>query len=137
MRENKDEDKIILEPGYVLKSKLAVGSGLMVKEWTSKLHAKLVKDWPQYKFRVKFTKSNEMVIQFLKPAAVTANGINAPLNVLFPPPNNMLNKYMHTLAQHGLANEFGLKKRGDRWNIYEVSRLYTLFAHVTSCSIRT
>lgn len=98
-----------------MKKNLNVGAGLQVKEWTKQIHAKLVKDWPQYKFRVKFTKSNELVIQFLKPEP-SGSG----LNVIFPPPNNMLNKYMHTLAQHGLACQFGLKKRGDRWNILEV-----------------
>jgi len=100
-----------------MKNHLNVGAGLQVKEWTKQIHAKLVKDWPQYKFRVKFTKSNELVIQFLKPEP---GGLGGGLNVIFPPPNNMLNKYMHTLAQHGLACQFGLKKRGDRWNILEV-----------------
>eukprot|EP01032_Pedospumella_encystans_P009879 gene9879-11593_t len=117
VRDNKDDDKIILEPGYVMKNHLNVGAGLQVKEWTKQIHAKLVKDWPQYKFRVKFTKSNELVIQFLKPEP---GGPGGGLNVIFPPPNNMLNKYMHTLAQHGLACQFSLKKRGDRWNILEV-----------------
>lgn len=136
VRDNSEEDKIILEPGYVLESKLNATSGLQVKEWTQKIHTKLVKDWSQYKFRVKFTKSNELVIQFQKPtnatittATATAAGGEggagnkascAPLNVIFPPPNNTLNKYMHNLATHGLASTFGLKKRGDRWNIIEV-----------------
>lgn len=124
LRDNSDDDKIILEPGYILQSKLNAASGLQVKEWTQKIHAKLVRDWSQYKFRVKFTKSNELVIQFQKPvpapSAEANKSTSAPLNVIFPPPNNTLNKYMHNLATHGLAGAFGLKKRGDRWNIIEV-----------------
>ena len=140
MRDNSNDDKIILEPGYVLQNKLNVGSGLVVKNWIECIHAQLVQDWPLYQFRVKFTKSNELLIQFIKPNYInilqntTTNSHNSqnpdinsynspnpgPLNVPFPPPNNALNKYMHYLASHGLCSEYKLKKRGDRWNIYEV-----------------
>jgi hypothetical protein len=35
--------------------------------------------------------------------------------IIFPPPNNLLNKYMVNMAKHGVACEFDLKRRGDRY----------------------
>lgn len=60
-------------------------------------------------------------------------------DVIFPPPNNVLNRYMNQMAKHGLAFEvalsslqmryerwqgrnsiqYKLRRRGDRWNVLE------------------
>lgn len=133
-------EKCVLETGFVQQQSLnAVESGLQVQQWAKQLHAQLTRDWRLYKFKIKFTKSNELLIQFLKPATVTATttrvagvvpGLDDPqscyvepdrrtgggmmlaggdpasqlqakvgagynsLNVLFPPPNSLLTKYM-------------------------------------------
>jgi hypothetical protein len=127
-------EKCVLETGFVQQQSLnAVESGLLVQQWAKQLHAQLTRDWRLYKFKIKFTKSNELLVQFLKPAAATqvavdgcfvepdrrtgggisgdrrtGGGISGDpsnpqikagagynsLNVLFPPPNSLLTKYM-------------------------------------------
>lgn len=63
---------------------------------------------------MRFEKSQELLVQFTKPSR--SSGSNLP----FPPPNNALLKYMLNMARNGLAKEFKLQKRGDRWNVLEV-----------------
>ena len=124
-------EKCVLETGFVQQQSLnAVESGLLVQQWAKQLHAQLTRDWRLYKFKIKFTKSNELLVQFLKPAVATAARVAVPgvddpqsfvepdrrtgggisrdpsnpqvkagagynsLNVLFPPPNSLLTKYM-------------------------------------------
>ena len=122
-------EKCVLETGFVQQQSLnAMESGLQVQQWAKKLHAQLTRDWRLYKFKIKFTKSNELLVQFLKPAPATpadrartttttippliepdrrtGGGVSSvdpqvkagagynSLNVLFPPPNSLLTKYM-------------------------------------------
>lgn len=99
--------------------------GLAVKKWSKTIFEKLSQDWPAYTFRVRFTKSNELLIQFEKPTKqnnYVASDRNPPPPI-FPPPNNALGKYMHHFSTHGLAGKYGLKRRGDRWNIMEMEKV--------------
>eukprot|EP00599_Poterioochromonas_sp_BG-1_P013701 CAMPEP_0173162422 /NCGR_PEP_ID=MMETSP1105-20130129/19271_1 /TAXON_ID=2985 /ORGANISM="Ochromonas sp., Strain BG-1" /LENGTH=180 /DNA_ID=CAMNT_0014082195 /DNA_START=265 /DNA_END=804 /DNA_ORIENTATION=- len=146
---------------------IGLQSGNLIKHWLQHLHELLVQDWKEYQFRIKFTKSHELLIQFLQPdpndkdkykshelliqflqpdpndkekdeplllrplptsptkpnntSADTDNPSVKPIVKILPPlpPNNALQKYMNRLAAHGLAREFGLAKRGDRWNVLE------------------
>lgn len=89
--------------------KLRVPPKEAVGTWIKKIFATLVKDWPQYAFKVK-RENDELLIQFEEPTEDST---------IFPPPNNSLNKYMLQMSKHGLPAEFGLNRRGDRWNIFE------------------
>eukprot|EP01040_Poterioochromonas_malhamensis_P014602 gene14602-16181_t len=132
---------------YGNKMTIGLQSGNLIKHWLQHLHELLVQDWKEYQFRIKFTKSHELLIQFLQPdpndkekdeplllrplptsptklnntSADTDNPSVKPIVKILPPlpPNNALQKYMNRLAAHGLAREFGLAKRGDRWNVLE------------------
>lgn len=96
---------------------------LMIKSWVTKIHQQISRDWPMYSFRIRYTPTQEILIQFAYPkangmgASTTADG--AGIIPPFPPPHNALNKYMHQLASHGLASQFNLAKRGDRWHVVE------------------
>jgi hypothetical protein len=123
-----------------------------IKKWIHKIHSAIVKDWKDYSFRIKFTKTNELLIQFMKPennnGEENQNSLEGSMtstpststaeenqrkqqnsqqqdvqktkkSVPFPPPNDALHKYMNHLASHGVVQDFGLTKRGDRWNILE------------------
>lgn len=95
----------------------------VIKSWVMKLHEQVASDWPMYSFRIRFAPTQEILIQFAYPkssgqgATQTADGTG--IIPPFPPPNNALNKYMHHLASHGLASQFNLAKRGDRWHVVE------------------
>lgn len=89
------------------------------KLWATEMYKQLSKDWPQYPFKVKFTKSHEFLVMFEAPEKAS--------NVEFPPPNNSLNRYMNQIANHGLAFTFKLKRRGDRWNLLEQEEPPDLF----------
>jgi hypothetical protein len=111
-------DKFRCGPFHLNQRRLAsVASGLKVQEWSRKIFDQLLTDWPAYKFKVKFTESNEFIIQF--------ESLSTSNSIPFPPPNDALQKYMQRMATHGIASEFGLKKRGDRWNKveYEVTNV--------------
>jgi hypothetical protein len=82
-------------------------------EWTNKIFAVLVKDWPNFKFTVKFTKSDELLVQF--EVDVTADGVPRIGNAML----HSLGKYMTTLVLRGVGSDLGLKKRGDRWGQLE------------------
>jgi hypothetical protein len=130
-----------------------------IKKWIHKIHSVIVKDWKDYPFRIKFTKTNELLIQFMKPEdnngeenqnSLEESMTSIPSSLLktsteqcfssdqrkqqdsqqqdvqktkksvpFPPPNDALHKYMNHLASHGVVQDFGLTKRGDRWNTLE------------------
>lgn len=82
-------------------------------EWTKKIFGLLARDWAHLKFTVKFTKSDELLVQF--EMAVNYNDIP----VIGVAMLTSLGKYMTTMVTHGVAAEFGLKKRGDRWGQLE------------------
>jgi uncharacterized protein involved in tolerance to divalent cations len=148
-----DENKYIFGRFNLYGGKLVMSDDkiAMIKGWIHKIHSQLTKDWKDYSFKIKFTKTNELVIQFIKPSASASSNENdferqsstspfpfppasstptnqnappliAPLPINyppFPPPNNALQKYMNHLASHGIVKEYGLTKRGDRWNVLE------------------
>lgn len=81
-------------------------------KWIRIIFEKLTVDWSAYAFHVKAVNNNtELLIQFEKPEDES---------VTFPPPHNALNKYFMQMAKHGLAADFGLNRRGDRWNMFEI-----------------
>lgn len=98
-------------------TKLTHKRKLMIEEWSKILFRQLERDWREYSFRIRFLKSQELVIQFRKPDKGKENGTSP--TVPFPPPNNALLRYMQHLATHGVANDWQLQKRGDRWYVWE------------------
>lgn len=55
----------------------------------------------KYIFQVKFSKRHEFLVMFEEPP-------EGESDVIFPPPNNVLNRYMNQMAKHGLAFEVAL-----------------------------
>lgn len=82
-------------------------------DWTNKIFKVLVKDWPNLKFTVKFTKSDELLVQF--EVEVNNDGSLRLGGALL----RSLGKYMTNLILHGAASDLGLRKRGDRWGQLE------------------
>ena len=92
-----------------------------VPNWSRCMFTKLSEDWPQLRFKLRFTTDDEFVFSFEAPAPLdiggdeaTPSSAGAMLKVL-----DSLNRYMKHFAAHGLASEFRLIKRGDRWNCLE------------------
>jgi hypothetical protein len=115
-----DQDKFLNVP-------MSAKTSAQVRGWLHALHDRLAEDWPQYLFKVKFTATEEVLVQFERPNCLhtyTSSLKSAvpaiSTTVAFPPPNNLLGKYMQKVATLGIAYEFGLRKRGDRWNVFEV-----------------
>eukprot|EP01039_Chlorochromonas_danica_P007112 gene7112-7864_t len=100
-------------------TKLTHKRKLMIEEWSKIIFRQLEKDWKEYSFRIRFLKSQELVIQFRKPDKGKENENSTSPTVPFPPPNNALLRYMQHLATHGVANDWQLQKRGDRWHVWE------------------
>lgn len=121
-------------------------SKLELKKIMKKLYDMLSTDWKAYPFRLKYTKSHELLIQFITPddydhqnhqaedsmkryeedknndsqnEGLSATGTNQPKSLPFPPPNNSLVKYMRHLSRHGIVKDFGFHRRGDRWYVLE------------------
>lgn len=89
-----------------------------VPDWSRAMFRQLSADWPQLRFRLRFTTEDEFVFSFDAPAAPTEGegAAQSAVAVL-----NALNRYMKHFAAHGLASEYRLIKRGDRWNCLEPS----------------
>ena len=79
-----------------------------IQYWMKEIFKELSSAWPQLKFKVNFTLNDELLVSF-------EVGDNVNMAHL----GGLLLKYMNNLARHGLGSEFKLKRRGDRWNIYE------------------
>lgn len=90
--------------------KLTHDTQLMIQDWSKRIYAALSRDWADLAFRIRFTRSQEVLVQFQRPELSSS---------AFPPPNNALLKYMQFFATHGIGMELKLQKRGDRWNILE------------------
>lgn len=97
-----------------------------VPEWSRRMFFRLSEDWPQLRFTLRFTTEDEFVVSFdasapLQPTqedalAENKRPVRGAIDVL-----SSLNRYMKHFATHGLASEFRLIKRGDRWNCLELS----------------
>jgi hypothetical protein len=95
-----------------------------VSDWSRRMFAALAADWPQLRFKLQFTAAEEFLFQFSLPRG-QEEALAGPLN-----------KYMKHFAAHGLAAEFRLIKRGDRWNCVEPAALEGEGALGSSSSIR-
>jgi len=124
-----DGDKFRHGPFYLYFKKNGETSRNSVEKWTPALFKQLQKDWSHMKFKVKFTTDDEMLIQFFIGTRTRINendknqtfkefshkdDINTNVNI------EIITKYMNRLVTHGLASEFNLSKRGDRWGMIEV-----------------
>lgn len=78
-------------------------------EWANKIFTLLSDDWASLKFKVKITKTEELLILFDYDPENISSELRGPA----------VGKYMNYLAKHGLAAELGLRKRGDRWGRVE------------------
>ena len=125
-------DEFIHGPFYLYFKKNGETSRQSVDKWTPALFKQLQKDWSHLKFKVKFTTDDEMLIQFFVGTRTRMGGIdrmttqtinndiqykdeiNTNINI------DTITKYMNRLVTHGLASEFNLSKRGDRWGIIEI-----------------
>jgi hypothetical protein len=105
---------------HIAAQRLSHECQMQVQDWAQKIHAQLVEDWGQLAFRIRFTKTQELLVQFKQPEP-SRDATAAP----FPPPNNALLKYMQHLAVHGLGSDFLLQKRGDRWHVLELDPMHT------------
>ena len=79
-----------------------------IQYWMSQIFKELSSAWPQLKFKVNFTLKDELLVSF---------GVGDNVNIAHL--GGLLLKYMNNLARHGLGSQFRLKRRGDRWNVYE------------------
>ena len=126
-----DGDKFKHGPFYLYFKKNGEVSRHSVEKWTPALFKQLQKDWSHLKFKVKFTTDDEMLIQFyvgkrtkndFNQATISIldedkkykDDINANINT------DVITRYMNRLVTHGLASDFNLSKRGDRWGSIEV-----------------
>lgn len=127
-------DKFRYGPFYLYFKKNGETSRNSVEKWTPALFKQLQKDWSHMKFKVKFTTDDEMLIQFFVGTRTSVNGLIKNDKMLTQTMNDfqfkdeinpninveIITKYMNRLVTHGLASEFNLSKRGDRWGIIEV-----------------
>lgn len=74
----------------------------------SHIFSKLCQDWPQLRFAVKYTSSEEILVDF---DADLVDNIDA------------VRRYISYDAQHGKPAELKLRKRGDRWGIIEDGKI--------------
>jgi hypothetical protein len=79
-----------------------------VEYWMSEIFSELSASWPQLRFDVKFTLRDELLVSFVMNVDVNVTTLSGPLL-----------KYMNNLGRVGLAAQFRLKRRGDRWNVFE------------------
>ena len=79
-----------------------------IQHWMGEIFSELSSAWPQLKFTVKFTQSDELIVGF-----IVGEDVN------FASLGGLLLKYMNNLARSGLGSQFKLQRRGDRWNIFE------------------
>ena len=80
--------------------------------WCKRIYKDLSETWPQLRFTVKFTLQDELIVSFILDNDVNISRFALPLL-----------KYMNNMARIGLAAEFKLKRRGDRWNVIENEQL--------------
>lgn len=127
-----DGDKFRYGPFHLYFKKNGEASRQSIEKWTPALFKQLQKDWSHLKFKVKFTNDDELLIQFFVGKRIKLNNnndvtllliedekryrddINANINI------DVITKYMNRLVSHGLAADFNLSKRGDRWGSIEV-----------------
>lgn len=87
----------------------------LVPDWSRQMFAQLSEDWPQLRFRLRFTTDDEFVFSFDAPSDGDEGGPSKSATAVM----GALNRYMKHFSTHGLASEFRLIKRGDRWNCLE------------------
>lgn len=76
--------------------------------WCKRIYKDLSETWPQLRFNVKFTLQDELLVAFKLDDDVNISQFAFTLL-----------KYMNNMARVGLASEFKLNRRGDRWNVIE------------------
>ena len=113
-----DSTKFLCGPFRVFTGKEREKDRRLAAQWAHQIFKLILADWGHMKFKVKFTPEDELLVQFIlngSNTTVSSDGATASL-----PPEQALSKYMNQLASHGIAADFGLKKRGDRWGVVEV-----------------
>ncbi len=92
-----------------------------IQYWMNEIFSELSKSWPNMKFKVNFTLQDELLVSF---------EIGENVNIAHL--GGLLLKYMNTLARNGLGSKFQLKRRGDRWNVYETQQQEdgTIIGHI-------
>jgi len=135
-----DGDKFRYGPFYLYFKKNGEVSRHSVEKWTPALFKQLQKDWSHLKFKVKFTTDDEFLIQFFVGKRIKVNNYNNNNDITLTQMNDenkykddinttintdIITKYMNRMVTHGLASEFNLSKRGDRWGAIEVIKNVT------------
>lgn len=82
-------------------------------DWCREIHNKLKEDWYHLRFSVKYSENEETIIAFDTDLLRNKDGSVA---------DNALAKYMTQLSNHGIAAQYGLRKRGDQWRFIEYSK---------------
>lgn len=80
------------------------------REWAQSIYKLISMDWNNMRFKLKFSKEGELLVQY-----DMSNHIEDGKVIVNP----ALHKYMNHLITNGIAAEFGLTRRGDRWGIIE------------------
>lgn len=75
-----------------------------VTKWCTSIHKTLAEDWPHLRFSIKYTKEEEIVIEF---------------DISLIGDLDSLRRYMTQFSLNGLATEYHLRRRGDRWSVTE------------------
>lgn len=116
-----DSSKFLSGPFRIFTGKEREKDRKLAAQWTHQIFKLVLADWGQMKFKVKFTPEDELLVQFiLSDNSVRSSGDSAPAPL---PPEQAISKYMNHLASHGIAADFGFKKRGDRWGVVEVGSI--------------
>lgn len=78
--------------------------------WCAAIYNKIKEDWSHLRFSIKYSSSDEIIISF---------DVEMLLNEKGEVQDSALCRYMTQMTAHGLAADFRLKKRGDRWRVIE------------------